>query len=75
MGKVIKQPWKFFCEEFVTSMQCNEVSATSVAGIFHHAMEFNSEIRAQMHCLREKEGRSEAETEFADLRIPPNSMG
>lgn len=42
-------------------MQYNEVEATSVAGIFHHAMEFNSEIRAEMHYLREKERRSEGE--------------
>lgn len=41
-------------------MQYNEVEATSVAGIFHQAMEFNSEIRAEMHYLRE-ERRSEGE--------------
>lgn len=46
-----------------------------MAGIFHHAMEFNSEIRAEMHYLREKEGRSEGGRESVDLRIPPNSMG
>lgn len=42
-------------------MQYNEVEATSAAGIFPHAMEFNSEIRAEMHYLREKERRSEGE--------------
>lgn len=50
-----------FGEEFVMCMQYNEVEATSAAGIFPHAMEFNSEIRAEMHYLREKERRSEGE--------------
>lgn len=42
---------EIYGEEFVMHMQCNDVVATSVAGVFGHAMEFNSNAKS---VLRER---------------------